>query len=49
VIPVCQRCDGYIETDNRRWPGYCRPDCRELDAAERTTKRDQTQMTREIQ
>ena len=26
--PVCDHCDGYIESTNRRWPGYCSPSCR---------------------
>ncbi len=26
--PVCNECDNDIDTDNRRFPGYCSDNCR---------------------
>lgn len=31
----CDRCAVYIETDNRRWPGYCSARCRDRDLADK--------------
>jgi hypothetical protein len=31
MIPTCDSCAGWIDTSNRRWPGYCSPGCREAD------------------
>lgn len=35
MIPVCARCEGDVETDNRRWPGYCCQPCAQDDQADR--------------
>lgn len=39
---VCDYCCVYIEDDNRRWPGYCSPGCRDrarAKAAEENARR----------
>jgi endogenous inhibitor of DNA gyrase (YacG/DUF329 family) len=32
---TCDRCAAYIETGNRRWPGFCSAKCRDRDRADR--------------
>ncbi len=29
MSPVCSRCDAWIATGNRAFPGFCSPDCRQ--------------------
>ena len=31
----CDSCGEYIETSNRRFPGFCSPECRDEDRARR--------------
>mgnify|MGYP006952614293 FL=1 len=39
TVPVCSRCDGWIETSNRKHPGYCSAYCRDKQHAEGNRKR----------
>lgn len=34
-VPVCDWCEGWIETSNRTHPGYCSPGCHQAAVAER--------------
>lgn len=39
--PTCDNCGHYIEADNRRWPGYCSPECRKYAQSNRNREDNQ--------
>ena len=42
----CLWCDGWIESSNLRWPGYCSSPCRNADRADRQAEHERRRQAR---